>query len=1120
MFDCKPYAENAILRVLIFHSYSDLSDVRYHMTDNYLDTREILLTEVPTILIVDDDDTVRSLFVKLMRAETYEIVEAQTGAQAVIYNQEYKPHVILMDGEMPELNGFDACATIRDLSGDDMPPVIMITALNDDDSIRLAFEAGAADYITKPVNTMLLQQRVRYLVKAQQSARLHAHLQQLRTDEELRRSETELRTILDNVADGILMSDEDGIILNTNSSMTTIFGYSEEEMVGQHMKMLDHEDDYPIVEAALNRWRNTPIRGLNLRYQDDGKHKNGDHIILQIAVTDVVLSGERRFLGILRDITQQKQSEQDLHEQSQLAMMRERVTVALNTAPDLHEMLRQCGEALLDHLDGAYARFWLVDENDQQTLNLVANVGQFPQGEDIFESVQLNPERLAKLAETNRPIVLNDLQDSRFGNVKWAQRENFRSFVGYPLYAGDDWLGVFGMFSTHNISGLMLKELDTTTNIITLGIKRRRAEKALRYTLQRTEQYAKRFARLNEMSKKMNLAHSEEDIFSTFEQYIGDIIEADHIDILLLDRTREYLQAYVLRGYADALPGEVFLLNYDTVIGRAISDRRLLNFQFIEEDPTPSLTRFIEHGLQSAMITPMIVGSDVVGTVNFSHKEPHYYDAQAEDMILHIASFLGVTITNIRRVEEIDHARELAETANRAKSKFLANMSHELRTPLNGILGYAQILRKQLTLNDEQREGLDIIQTSGEHLLTLINDVLDLSKIEAEKMEIQSLDFDLNETVETLSTMFRLRAQQKGVTFAYEPVTELPQGVHGDQKKLRQVLLNLLSNALKFTDEGGVVLKVGYNEGKMRFQIEDTGIGIDSSDLGTIFQPFKQVGTHQLTTEGTGLGLAISRRLITMMGGYLSVNSRLGEGSTFWFELDLPAVDNFQPPQDRDKRQLVGYHGDAQTVLVVDDRWENRSVLRAMLSPLGFEILEANDGQEGLDKAIKHKPDVILMDIRMPIMDGFEVTRRIRQSALGQSVVIVMISASAFEHNHNDAIVHGGDAFLAKPFRESQLFDILKQHLHLQWVYEDPINHEMLSETGIIQMVITAPPHADLQNLLDYSSSGNLDALQAMLNQLVSDTPAYTGFVRTLEPFIKAFQIDDIENFINKYMEQ
>ncbi|MHC5821195.1 MAG: response regulator [Nostoc sp.] len=423
---------------------------------------------------------------------------------------------------------------------------------------------------------------------------------------------------------------------------------------------------------------------------------------------------------------------------------------------------------------------------------------------------------------------------------------------------------------------------------------------------------------------------------------------------------------------------------------------------------------------------------------------------QTKDEIEELAeAFNRMAATLADSYRSLELKKELADTANRAKSEFLANMSHELRTPLNGILGYAQILQRDKTLTDKQQDGLRIIHQCGSHLLTLINDILDLSKIEAQKMELYKNDFHFPAFLESVVEICRIRAEQKGISYIYQPTSELPIGIWADEKRLRQVLINLLGNAIKFTEKGGVRFTVSFAEKlsgneseqkpthRIRFQIIDTGIGMTQEQVARIFLPFEQVGDIKKQSEGTGLGLAISHQIVKLMGSTIQVKSEIGQGSTFWIDLDLQeSVDWIQSARVMAAGKIIGIATGKRRILIVDDKWENRSVVLNLLDEIGFEMAEASDGQEALEKAMQFLPNLIITDLTMPVMDGFELTRRLRQQAEFQELTIIVSSASVFESDQHKSLGVGADDFLPKPVHANDLLQKLQKYLQIEWVYE------------------------------------------------------------------------------------
>ncbi len=446
----------------------------------------------------------------------------------------------------------------------------------------------------------------------------------------------------------------------------------------------------------------------------------------------------------------------------------------------------------------------------------------------------------------------------------------------------------------------------------------------------------------------------------------------------------------------------------------------------------------------------------------------------------------------------------------------------------------------------------------------LIDDVLDLSKIEARKMELNPEELNFLNFTKNIADLFQMRATQKGISFNYEQVSPLPSCVRVDQKRLRQILINLLSNAVKFTQSGGVTFKVGYvgtgawNRGqgdkhefstfsselkqnylrfahnpiaakhalKIRFQIEDTGTGIEQSKLEEIFLPFHQVGGNRFV-EGTGLGLSISQRLAKLMGSEIRVTSTFGKGSTFWIDLEMPATKRYlEVSVLQEKPWLVGFVGNKRKVLIVDDNQLNRDLLCRLLARLGFEIAEAENGQECLYKAVEFQPDVILMDLRMPVMDGLETARRLRKLPELKDVVLIALSASVFESTQQESILAGCNDFLPKPIEVNHFLEQLRVHLRLEWVYEQSSENQKPT-TRILSPASRFPAYSSLlpaaaesvAKILKLAAMGDIEEIFEESAKLEILEPKLVQFLAKLRQLVKGFELKQIRNILKQYID-
>ena len=505
--------------------------------------------------------------------------------------------------------------------------------------------------------------------------------------------------------------------------------------------------------------------------------------------------------------------------------------------------------------------------------------------------------------------------------------------------------------------------------------------------------------------------------------------------------------------------------------------------------------------------------------------------------------------------EEAEAARAEADSANSAKSEFLSNMSHELRTPLNGILGYAQIFQQDKSLNRKQQDGVNVIYQCGTHLLNLINDILDLSKIEARKMELYPTEIDLPTFLQGVVEMCRIKAEQKDIAFNYRESAPLPKIIIADEKRLRQVLINLLGNAIKFTDNGEVNLKVDFlnknrskknknsskdlyninnigefNNGqsplvKIRFQVEDTGVGMTSEQVAKIFVPFEQVGDKNRRSQGTGLGLSISHKIAGMMGSKIQIASELGSGSTFWFDAEFPAIDSslqgYKNKNNTDIGAIATYAGKKRKILVVDNTRENRDILRNLLEVVGFVVVEAVNGDRGLERVLKEKPDLVVTDLAMPELDGFEMVRRLRAKPEFQKLPIVASSASAYQRDREKIAEAGCNDFLPKPIVAEHLLEILQTNLGLEWIYEKNETVPTFSSESEVDSnpeEIVAPPAPILKEVYELAAGGLFFEIEEILGKLEKVSPKFIPFNKLIVTLAVDFEGEKIMELLQAYM--
>ena len=474
------------------------------------------------------------------------------------------------------------------------------------------------------------------------------------------------------------------------------------------------------------------------------------------------------------------------------------------------------------------------------------------------------------------------------------------------------------------------------------------------------------------------------------------------------------------------------------------------------------------------------------------------------------------------RTQELERAKRGAEAANRAKSVFLSSMSHELRTPMNAILGFAQLMQRDLSLNDDQRGNLETISRSGQHLLALINDVLEISRIEAGRSERVDCAFDFHNFLLGIEEMLQVRAETKGIELFVE-LGELPRYMESDENKLRQILINLLGNAVKFTDSGSVTLIVEAGKTTdgilpVTFVVKDTGVGISAEELDGIFEPFAQTKAGKQRSEGSGLGLAICHKFVQLLGGEVLVTSEPGKGSEFSFTIPMKPLDADSLPVAEAPAKVIGLEeGQPEyRILVVEDKLDNRQFLLDLFEQIGFQVLEAKNGEEAVAVFKKEHPDLICMDIRMPVMDGYEATRRIKAMPEGSRTPIIALTASVFEEDREPIMVAGCDGFVRKPLKEYELFDSIQQLLGVRFRYEDKStkskNGKQLDHQALAQL-----PKSLTEQLMEAAQQLDSDEVEKVITEIESHSVALASSLRNLT---EQFRFDVVIKAVEKALKE
>ncbi len=871
-----------------------------------------------------------------------------------------------------------------------------------------------------------------------------------------------LRGVIESSLDALITVDTEGFVLDLNPAAETTFGFSRAEAIGRDMADL-------IVPPSLRaRYRadlerikaGEPSRMLGHRIEISGRRRDGVEIPIELAVTRIDLpDGSPVFAAHLRDISDRKRTEASL-----LALQKEledrvsRRTAALAAS---ESSLRESQELFAKSFNSSPA---------------LMSIAALPSGAFI----EVNAAFLRALDRTREEIIGRTtldldawmdpkLRDRFFDQI--AQQGYVRDFEAEFRARPDDIRVLLLTAERIEISGRPC--ILTVAVDITERRRRLEAEAALAAAERR---YRNLFV------------NAVEGLYvSSLEGRFVAVNPA-------LARMLGYESPEACMHAINHIGNEVYVdPNRRAAFFAKLADRdRVTDFES-EVRRADGSTFWVSESVRAV---------------------------RSPDGAVDRLEGVAVDITTRREAARaLAQARDAADTANRAKSQFLASMSHELRTPLNGILGFTQILSRDPTLGVEQQQGVGIIHESAEHLLGLINDVLDLSKVEAGRLELHPESCDLRALLASVADLLTPRARAKGLTFTTAFADDLPPRVVIDTARLRQILLNLVGNAVKFTRQGSITLRASRVPGAtddrigVRFCVLDTGCGLTEADRARLFEPFVQGEGALRQAEGTGLGLVISQRLVAAMGGRIEVDSTPGEGCRFWFKLDLePGAETVAPfPASS---PIIGYKGDRRRVLVVDDHAGNRDVLRGLLEPLGFIVTSVATGEAALESAAATPPDLVLMDLRMPGMGGLAAIQHLREQHPGGALRIVAVTASAFDFDRQEALAQGCDDFLPKPVRAEDLFNTTARLLNLTWTEgESAPSPAQLTTTPFSDLTVR-PPAVEVAALHELALSGDVVALRARAEALARAHPEHQAFTASVLELAAQFRLKALRKLL------
>ncbi len=912
---------------------------------------------------------------------------------------------------------------------------------------------------------------------------------QLQLNQTLKEKNRQLMA-LETASDGIAVLNDDKFIY-LNQAYAEIFGYAKPELIGKFWRILYEPEELARFDREIfpllmeqGKWRGETL----------AKHCYGHTFCAEVTLT-FTLQGD--LICVCQDISEIKQARQQLIQAN--SDLEQRVNERTQTLADFSDKLRQIHLIATNHyerLEDIFADYislgcdmfelstGIISQVKNQIYTVLAIQSPMEELHVGFETPCQNTYCAEVIEKQQTVAYFNVDKIPEIQNHPVYLNFKLETFIGTPVFVN----GI--LYGTLNFSSVSPRRADFEPyehEIIELMARDIGQSIATTQTKKALEKSENRFRKTFEQAT-VGITHvSLEGRFLRVNQKLCDILGYTSQELMKL-------------RFQDITYPEDLALDkkYVRQIIAGIVDSCTYEKRYIHADGS------------------IIWANLTFGLAILAQGESSHFIVIVED------------IGDRKKTElALAQSREQLEQASQAKDDFIARISHELRTPLNSILGFSSVLQDELRLDPQKLHSVNIIHQSGQHLLTLINNILDFSKLNAKKLTLEPQVFNLIQFLEEIASIFQLRAQQKGLNFETQISPLLPKAVCSDETKLRQVLFNLLSNAVKFTDTGSVMLKVGYVEEfepkylstpnnsqtllkRIRFQVEDTGNGIPTNEFTEIFAPFRQIKSNSENKKGTGLGLTISQDIIQLMGGKIELTSKISQGTTFWFDLELPLAETSLLPTLSGSILTTGRRLSFPVkILVVDDSDDNRFLLVSYLELLGFTLAEASNGKEGLEIAKTFQPDAILADLAMPVMDGKDMIAKVKQEPELENTVIITISANGqFILESSSVDCH---AFLPKPVDLAQLLELLDNYLELDWQTEDLALEADLS-------TLVTPSQQELNELLELADLGDLEALELQINSLELLNPQYQAFGQKVRQFTNNFQQQKLESFIRNFI--